>query len=79
MLATFSYLYQEGGVVNLDRGRGEKSTRIIEFDPATGETIADLSLWGDVTATPLGWQVDRATRVTTLYGTSATDSADPAE
>lgn len=79
VLATFSYLYQEGGVVNLDRGRGEKSTRIIEFDPATGETVADLSLWGDAKTTPLGWQVDRATRVTTLYGDSATDSDDPPE
>ncbi len=74
VFATFSFLTREGGIANADIGRGTHSTRLIEFEPSTGETVWDLSIYSDASADKAGWQVDRAARVGHLYGSAATDT-----
>ncbi len=75
VLATFSYLAKEDGVANGEIGRGRNSTRITEFDPVTEDVVWDLSVWDDAVESPGGWLVDRAVRVGSLYGSTATDTA----
>ncbi len=67
VLGTFAYLRQEMGVVNVNAGLGDQSIRIIEVDPTDGTVVWDLRLNSQVTISPLGWQGDRAIRVSSLY------------
>jgi hypothetical protein len=73
VLATFSYLKQEGGVSNRGLGRGDKSIRAIEFDAATRQPVWDLRVWDTASAEVDGWQADRVIRVPSLYGDTATE------
>jgi arylsulfate sulfotransferase len=64
---TFSYLYEEGGVVNADVGLGTRSVRLLEVDLAAGTKHWDLRLTSDAAEVARGYQVDRSTVIPTLY------------
>jgi len=67
LLGTFSYLKQEMGIPNVTVGLGSQSVRIIEVDPSDGSVVWDLRLNGPAADSGIGWQVDRAIRVASLY------------
>jgi len=70
VLAVFGANSTEGGVENLAIGRGRKSARLIEFDPAQPDPPAlDLRLYSDQADLPMGWKVYRAERTPDLYAT----------
>jgi hypothetical protein len=72
VLATFSYLYTQGGTVNSASGKGEVATRVIEFSTTNGAILRDVELYGDLATQPEGWLVDRMVHLPDLYGTLAT-------
>ena len=72
LLGTFAYLKQEMGVPNITVGLGSQSVRIIEVDPDDGSVVWDLRLNGPVEESEVGWQVDRAIRVASLYPSDVT-------
>ena len=74
VLSVFTWLKEHEGVPHLDRGWGERSSRVIEVDVATGETVLDLLLTSDEAELPLGWwtyRVQRIPEVTSLLPATA--------
>ncbi len=74
VLATWGALYQEHGVGNGEVGRGDRSVRVREIDPATGAVVWDLRLASDAAELPGGWQADRAILVPGLYPSEVTET-----
>lgn len=63
VLATYSMLDQDGDGRNIDAGRGRLTVRLIEFAPATLETVLDLRFATDGAQHPRGVRSFRADRV----------------
>lgn len=71
-LGLWGYLFNEGGVRNVDRGRGTTSMRLVEAAP-DGTIVWEASLWSDVADSDLGWRGHRAQRLRTLYPAAVAD------
>ncbi|MFT4625156.1 MAG: arylsulfate sulfotransferase [Myxococcota bacterium] len=74
VLASFAFLFVEDGIPNPERGRGNRSVRLFEVDPATDAVLWDLAVWDTAEHAPLGWQLDRAARIGALYPPEVVDS-----
>ncbi len=69
VLMDHGFLDGENGSLNADAGRGRKSIRLIEVDPATPDDPAlDLRIWADIDDEPEGFKSYRAEHLPTLYG-----------
>ncbi|MEQ1565196.1 MAG: aryl-sulfate sulfotransferase [Myxococcota bacterium] len=74
VLGTFPYLHDEGGVDNIELGRGDRTVRLIEVAP-DGAVVWDLRLSVPVSLDDKGVLVDRAIRIPSLYGPGVTEEA----
>lgn len=66
MLVTCAYGQTFGTKLNKGVGHGESAVRLIEIDPATGDTLWDLHLFSDLAENDKGWNSARALRVLTV-------------
>ncbi|MEQ1507731.1 MAG: aryl-sulfate sulfotransferase, partial [Myxococcota bacterium] len=75
LLADFGFLVGEGGVANSAIGRGKKSIRLIELDPADPEPIVDLRLATDAATDPAGIIAYRAVWIPSVYPPGVVEQA----
>ena len=68
VLSLWGYVTHTDGVPNADRGLGDLSVRIIEFDPSTGQIHLDLELSSPADQVPAGWNSYRVERLAPLTG-----------
>jgi hypothetical protein len=57
-----------GGPANVDVGLGNRSIRVIEFDPTTLQDVWHLYLTVPIAENDAGWTAYRAERIPSLYG-----------
>ncbi len=69
ILSTWGFLTNTpSGERNLNRGLGNTSVRLVEFDPDTLQEVWHLYLWSTQEGNPYGWTASRAERIAPLTG-----------
>jgi hypothetical protein len=63
VLSTWTWLHEHEGIPNAERGWGDRSVRIIEFEPGHPQPRLDLLIRSDRDELPMGWWVFRAERL----------------
>jgi hypothetical protein len=67
VLVDFPMLLEQGGRSNLDRGRGHKSARVMQFAPFDPVPILDLDVWTPRRQLPEGLRLYRALPVPSFW------------
>ncbi len=68
VLGTFGAVFIEDGVHNLSVGLAKRSTRVVEWDPDTGDEVWHLRGTLSNAVSDIGWNTYRAERFASFYG-----------
>lgn len=66
VLSLWGFVSHVDGIALVDVGKGNRSVRLVEFEPATGEVVLHLEFSSDGALLPLGWDGYRAQRIPAL-------------